>query len=143
MGITPACAGKSRHRRRSPARVKDHPRVCGEKELCALAGMAEAGSPPRVRGKDDLDIGAGQDQGITPACAGKSLSKPIPCKSHRDHPRVCGEKRSVRWVHQNHLGSPPRVRGKDAKKERCKKMKGITPACAGKSTYCIFVPGML
>ena len=52
MRITPACAGK---RDISVIRfyvMKDHPRVCGEKEIPVWVGDCDLGSPPRVRGKD-------------------------------------------------------------------------------------------
>ena len=49
-------------------------------------------SPPRMRGKARANSAIGNDAGITPAYAGKSI---IPGKYNwiiRDHPRVCGEK---------------------------------------------------
>ena len=51
VGITPACAGKSRCRRRAGRRPWDHPRVCGEKTLAVQSSVEDQGSPPRVRGK--------------------------------------------------------------------------------------------
>ena len=92
LGITPACAGKSRSQPRLPCIGRDHPRVCGEKESLTHIGALGKGSPPRVRGKardcniDDVHFG------ITPACAGK---RGIACScrnSRGDHPRACGEK---------------------------------------------------
>ena len=51
-----------------------------------------------------------------------------------DHPRVCGEKPldgcGAFWG----PGSPPRVRGKVDAATLTLKARGITPACAGKST---------
>ena len=52
-GITPACAGKRPWSMLSPRARRDHPRVCGEKHLVLCLVMLLAGSPPRVRGKDD------------------------------------------------------------------------------------------
>ena len=75
--ITPACAGKSRDRPRLHHGSGDHPRVCGEKAVRVIVTMDFTGSPPRVRGKDPLlsfYIGVG---GITPACAGKSVSATV------------------------------------------------------------------
>ena len=71
-GITPACAGKS-----SPVLIIipgtwDHPRVCGEKLSFVFKSSAKSGSPPRVRGKGGSQSGTNVQQGITPACAGKS-----------------------------------------------------------------------
>ena len=91
--------------------------------------------------------------GITPAYAGKSPGCGKPCGKNRDHPRVCGEKsgfcqRSIlhlgspprmrekcarRHAVQAEVGSPPRMRGKVRKTLLPARQTGITPACAGKS----------
>lgn len=52
VGITPACAGKSRIRPRTAAAFGDHPRVCGEKQVKVVEYHNKRGSPPRMRGKD-------------------------------------------------------------------------------------------
>ena len=52
---------------------------------------------------------------------------------HGDHPRVCGEKDPVFPGLLLHLGSPPRVRGKEFWGCCCAGCHRITPACAGKS----------
>ena len=49
--ITPACAGKSLSVTFFPSVSRDHPRVCGEKDLIVYGRTWEEGSPPRVRGK--------------------------------------------------------------------------------------------
>ena len=72
-GITPACAGKSVIRISDGCLRRDHPRVCGEK-LNALAQFPFIlGSPPRVRGKVQLQVLHNASEGITPAYAGKSI----------------------------------------------------------------------
>ena len=71
VGITPAHAGKSPGAgRREPAQ-KDHPRACGEKFKCCTTRVYILGSPPRMRGKVQLDNQAAGRVGITPAHAGK------------------------------------------------------------------------
>ena len=69
---------------------------------------------------------------ITPACAGKRASCSILSCSHRDHPRVCGEKERWPAIRTASLGSPPRVRGKVKNATGIDAFSGITPACAGK-----------
>ena len=49
--ITPAYAGKSVSVLRHPVCCWDHPRVCGEKPVCAKGKDIVLGSPPRMRGK--------------------------------------------------------------------------------------------
>ena len=70
--ITPACAGKSFNTVIGKSVHEDHPRVCGEKVKLMTNLINKKGSPPRVRGKDRQRNRLGVEQGITPACAGKS-----------------------------------------------------------------------
>ena len=111
-GITPACAGKSWKIPKTARMTGDHPRVCGEKAAALGLAAAGLGSPPRVRGKASLSASAYNKVRITPACAGKSLSKLRRRAGLRDHPRVCGEKINMVLESSLILGSPPRVRGK-------------------------------
>ena len=76
-GITPACAGKRRLRHPKTAPSRDHPRMCGEKCEVSRWPFRHRGSPPHVRGKvPSRDIKRIR-KGITPACAGKSLSAEV------------------------------------------------------------------
>ena len=114
-GITPACAGK---RKATPAEnsvLEDHPRVCGEKCALALHCLPPQGSPPRVRGKGWIVAVAVACFGITPACAGKSSTRPL--------------------ISLFSGGSPPRVRGKEKGSDEYKVGDRITPACAGKRRH--------
>ena len=70
-GITPACAGKRPFVPRFCGGSWDHPRVCGEKEVCGRHRPQPLGSPPRVRGKVVYGNAKQYLTGITPACAGK------------------------------------------------------------------------
>ena len=90
-GITPACAGKTSHRSLNESTQRDHPRVCGENSLNLRLMPLAAGSPPRVRGKLGKRYGIFKENGITPACAGKTHIDPLSQFIVRDHPRVCGE----------------------------------------------------
>ena len=69
--ITPAYAGKSVSFEKLPSVNKDHPRLCGEKELLPAVLYIVLGSPPPMRGKVTAKLTAGQTYGITPAYAGK------------------------------------------------------------------------
>ncbi len=120
---------------------KDHPRVCGEKESGEYWNDKHKGSPPRMRGKVQLQPGQPAALGITPAYAGKSAQLEGAPPLAQDHPRVCGEKRLkvVRVLVQR--GSPPRMRGKEALHHGGCSERGITPAYAGKS-LCIGCGGV-
>ena len=94
-GITPACAGKSKHKWTVSNFRWDHPRVCGEKDLELYRIMTTKGSPPRVRGKAIHHQHRHSPGRITPAYAGKSSRAKMELSRNQDHPRVCGEKLSV------------------------------------------------
>ena len=113
FGITPAYAGKRHCPRSRPGRIRDHPRVCGEKAVTGEGQETWKGSPPRMRGKAAVAALKGHAAGITPAYAGKSI-----------HALLC--------VPASY-GSPPRMRGKVSLVSLVLSMLGITPAYAGKS----------
>ena len=153
-GITPAYAGKSLTILILYTDRWDHPRVCGEKSGCGSRSWYAPGSPPRMRGKgnvEGVDLGAARitpayagkshaqrggagGRRITPAYAGKSVAGDSGSRRERDHPRVCGEKDRRLRERGLQVGSPPRMRGKGTRVpwQRCGTR--ITPAYAGKSS---------
>ena len=133
-GITPAYAGKRKRRERPRWVASDHPRMCGEKTLKSSGKLLSRGSPPRMRGKDDLTLRSIKRERITPAYAGKRPLSLFVLSRCEDHPRMCGEKNGRPAIVVNGQGSPPHVRGKDCSKVMQELLLGITPACAGKST---------
>ena len=132
LRITPAYAGKSRAGQATQVRVRDHPRVCGEKQGVPAVAGRNLGSPPRMRGKVLPLLHSPHPPGITPACAGKRLRIGVRYAQRKDHPRVCGEKRQGNMNKEVKVGSPPRMRGKASHHEVCVLVLGITPAYAGK-----------
>ena len=115
----------------------------GGEKVCAGLGMRKTmGSPPRWRGKDEIDIVVQVPSGITPALAGKSRMGSAFALVYKDHPRVGGEKRRLTECAQWAEGSPPRWRGKVYIFPTFWGVERITPALAGKSTAglaCAFV----
>ena len=69
--ITPAYAGKSGGRFLSHRHVRDHPRLCGEKDYHRDQSYTYTGSPPPMRGKGSALMQSKATAGITPAYAGK------------------------------------------------------------------------
>ena len=112
VGITPACAGKRRAQDRQDPPRGDHPRMCGEKVSSTSPIKCLKGSPPRMRGKVVKEVTGQTATRITPAYAGKSSSRGVRTCFEKDHPRVCGEKRSQSTSASRRAGSPPRMRGK-------------------------------
>ena len=133
--ITPAYAGKRRCPRFRPGKTRDHPRVCGEKFYVDEVLPGDTGSPPRMRGKVSELRSQNEAAGITPAYAGKSSEDTRRSGTNGDHPRVCGEKSFENGVKGYFEGSPPRMRGKGSFATLALRVRGITPAYAGKSNY--------
>ena len=93
-----------------------------------------------MRGKPGRTFPACEGNRITPACAGKTSTKCCTTSACKDHPRVCGENRD-RWGGLHEIaGSPPRVRGKQAHADAAVAIRGITPACAGKTRSAFISP---
>ena len=90
------------------------------------------GSSPHMRGKVILLGELVENEGITPAYAGKRRTIPRRRSAAPDHPRVCGEKFLPSKVDFSSHGSPPRMRGKAAMRGCTRITAGITPAYAGK-----------
>ena len=132
--ITPACAGKSYGKSKALNRARDHPRLRGEKSERPRRNQLARGSPPLARGKDTSSNGYVQHTRITPACAGKSWSLPELAGLVRDHPRLRGEKMTTLHLYLRWSGSPPLARGKGRVGVKGDFRRGITPACAGKSS---------
>ena len=132
-GITPAHAGKTGTRLKSLRRRWDHPRACGENRHRAGAASRTAGSPPRMRGKQQKEVYEALKEGITPAHAGKTIVSRLFFNSMRDHPRACGENPEQIHIQLHRKGSPPRMRGKRATCKDDRLIEGITPAHAGKT----------
>ena len=72
LGITPAGAGKTRHKADHDKRPEDHPRRCGENHIQRKLSVCKQGSPPQVRGKRGKHSLHACRVGITPAGAGKT-----------------------------------------------------------------------
>ena len=131
--ITPACAGNRIFLALALYVFGDHPRVCGEQKIQPVLLALQIGSPPRVRGTDLYATDATLNNGITPACAGNSVSIFSLALFIKDHPRVCGEQLTAYYILSLITGSPPRVRGTAASPVVTVPTSRITPACAGNS----------
>ena len=137
--ITPAYAGKSPSLLPLLSSVQDHPRLRGEKLSLKVNVTPVLGSPPLTRGKDCRKKIWRKCWGITPAYAGKSRIPQNIVDTHRDHPRLRGEKMAMMAYAYRQEGSPPLTRGKEILAKRISSSAGITPAYAGKSLYCLLL----
>ena len=87
-----------------------------------------------MRGKVPEYLGGDRIMRITPAHAGKRVPVHSAARCSWDHPRMCGEKSMSLCLWNTFPGSPPHVRGKENDTGIRKHKRGITPACAGKSS---------
>ena len=110
--ITPAYAGKSSLRYSVDHLHGDHPRLCGEKPTFQQSLHVRPGSPPPMRGKAAPNGYVVSNDRITPAYAGKRGRWQPKIAGIQDHPRLCGEKKSLPAVLYRSPGSPPPMRGK-------------------------------
>ena len=131
--LTPACAGKTSLGAVRLGGRGAHPRVCGENHIGWGPMRGHEGSPPRVRGKQRQRLGRPALPRLTPACAGKTGSAGYANAFPRAHPRVCGENSCDGLILNRATGSPPRVRGKRHQRHLGGVLRGLTPACAGKT----------
>ena len=131
--LTPACAGKTFRRQDGRRGARAHPRVCGENLVGGGGDEGVRGSPPRVRGKLIISPLSLSRVGLTPACAGKTLTRHPSPRQQWAHPRVCGENTRATPRAAMVTGSPPRVRGKRSGSPPPAQTPRLTPACAGKT----------
>ena len=110
--ITPADAGKTRLVGVDIQLRRDHPRGCGENNRAFMYVVDDAGSPPRMRGKLTTAQGLKHVGRITPADAGKTITRLSDIIGAEDHPRGCGENTLFQTSACTVAGSPPRMRGK-------------------------------
>ena len=111
----------------------DHPRMRGEDLLTHIARASEQGSPPHARGRLKAWSVMLEGDGITPACAGKTLLRSFHATENPDHPRMRGEDQKAVEQRIDAKGSPPHARGRPFGVKEDSITMGITPACAGKT----------
>ena len=107
--------------------------MCGKNKGQRYFIEKYVGSPPRVREKPTCNCLLDVLDGITPACAGKTIYPFYFDFTIWDHPRVCGKNHELQHQCAGATGSPPRVREKPFACIDPKGFAGITPACAGKT----------
>ena len=133
-GLTPACAGRTCWARCWTRTRRAHPRVRGEDMLGPVLDEDEEGSPPRARGGHGRPACTPPAAGLTPACAGRTSPPAGTPSLGPAHPRVRGEDAARTSIHTVLLGSPPRARGGRVGLAGDGEARGLTPACAGRTS---------
>ena len=135
QGITPACAGNTFRVWHISGGRGDHPRLRGEYSWNLQSDSRVLGSPPLARGIPAGNYFPVFVLGITPACAGNTKDKYRFFRWPRDHPRLRGEYAISFSILSMILGSPPLARGIPSLKVWKVSIGGITPACAGNTSW--------
>ena len=86
-----------------------------------------------MRGKLLRVVIDGDELGLIPAYAGKTLGHFSELFLHAAHPRVCGENSVLAWSIWLRIGSSPHMRGKRFSGVLYDAFKGLIPAYAGKT----------
>ena len=79
-----------------------------------MLSIGTPGSPPRMRGKLSALFFRRRPTRITPADAGKTKNERTQRKTHRDHPRGCGENAALLRVRSPNFRITPADAGKTA-----------------------------
>ena len=111
----------------------EHPRVCGENVAMPAAWAVDAGTSPRMRGKQRL---TGCVRGVMwniPAYAGKTPVWVSVRGWGLEHPRVCGENFPQPRARARRGGTSPRMRGKPSGPRTATSSRRNIPAYAGKT----------
>ena len=140
-GITPAHAGTTPHQVPFPVASWDHPRSRGYYRKSKGKKQTYSGSPPLTLVLPviiDTKIAVSR---ITPAHAGTTQAKPMPCKCFRDHPRSRGYYQTRSEHISLKRGSPPLTRVLRKPKFERRMIERITPAHAG--TTLIFISSFM
>ena len=131
IGIIPAYAGSTLHRRRPHPGGSDHPRIRGEHSMRHLRYGVVWGSSPHTRGAPVRVDGADHVGRIIPAYAGSTRRRPDRTSWIQDHPRIRGEHPAEHPLAAYASGSSPHTRGARADQAGRPLARRIIPAYAG------------
>ena len=131
----PAYAGKTMRLSHGDDIVSEHPRVCGENPVLVRWNSSQTGTSPRMRGKLNHGGTVRQRNRNIPAYAGKTHRSLRRLRRRSEHPRVCGENRSVSRRFASFAGTSPRMRGKPQRQPAVRLIRRNIPAYAGKTSF--------
>ena len=131
QGITPACAGNSRHWLFVDHCEWDHPRLRGEQRQSRRRTSFCGGSPPLARGTEMEAKKRPTEGGITPACAGNRQLGWLLRGLHWDHPRLRGEQQTLYILYGWQRGITPACAGNSGKCRRAVRQRGDHPRLRG------------
>ena len=137
LGDTPTCVGKSSASVNFAFSERGHPHVCGEEYHNVSLFSDVKGTPPRVWGRDHVQMVKIQTIWDTPTCVGKRyLAYRNDEARYWGHPHVCGEEGLFCLLVYLCKGTPPRVWGRVTEYGSNPDTQRDTPTCVGKRSHC-------
>ena len=103
--LAPLCWRRSEWRRVRPS-------TCTEPEVSRIQLSRTPRPPLCAQRRSRLPVASAWGTGTTPACAGKTVNRPVNSLACWDHPRVRGENASSARRRPLNQGPPPRARGR-------------------------------
>ena len=141
--IIPAYAGSTRPDGCRRTGAPDHPRIRGEHVNLRGVPFHFVGSSPHTRGAPACATSAPRHSRIIPAYAGSTHPSTPRTRNMRDHPRIRGEHRNLRFPAIARIGSSPHTRGARYSPSSCRPARRIIPAYAGSTSFSIPCHGRL
>jgi hypothetical protein len=133
-GLTPACAGSTLRPTASQCHRGTHPRLRGEHPTTTPSPATPSDSPPLARGAPTVSPSTVLARGLTPACAGSTLTAAVLPDARETHPRLRGEHARASSRGGTTRDSPPLARGARVVALAGDVVLGLTPACAGSTS---------
>ena len=131
--LIPAHARKTRRYISRRLRCRAHPRSHGENIYSVIAAVADWGSSPLTRGKQQPPPRAAVRPGLIPTHAGKTPPPTHASTNRPAHPRSRGENHEGTEIVGFMVGSSPLTRGKPDEHRGHAFGAGLIPAHAGKT----------
>ena len=129
--IIPPDAGSTASPKAGCTATGDHPRRYGEHRNPSMPVWIVYGSSPQMRGALGIIAVEMYIKRIIPADTGSTATQGNWYVNPEDHPRRCGEHRTVSWHYPVFQGSSPQMRGARAPRPSPATCSGIIPADAG------------
>jgi len=138
---TPAWAGMTPARRRSPCRTLDHPRLRGDDDGQPHNMITFWGPAPRARGRRLPLPVLRMANGPPPACGGTTWPECPPCRWSPDHPPRARGRHRGRARHVFQLWTTPTVWGRQLHRQGRVVDPRTTLACAGTTAVAMVITG--
>ena len=142
-GNIPACAGRTKRRRRLPLPLAEHPCVCRENCSSCSARPPLHGTSLRVQGepyRNELRCPGNRN---IPACAGRTVEgAQLPLRD-AEHPCVCRENSRIRSLGGSWTGTSLRVQGEPLEMREIERLDREHPCvCRENSKWCCYTAGL-